>query len=111
MAAGNGQPPYKVSIPPHIRARFGPWADLAKRAGLFAEFVADLKLLDRNLLYRPVAWGDPLNDLPKSNLKMFRGMTECLLVIYAVHQVQPHVIVKDIVLRPDRPLGQAEAGV
>lgn len=108
MATGNGQPKYTVSISQTVRDRFGPWKALARSAGLFDQFLDDLKLLDRNLLYHPTTWGDPLHDLRNARLRMFRGLTDHLLVFYGVHFDQPLVIVKDIVLRPDRPMAQGE---
>jgi hypothetical protein len=109
MATGNGQPKYTVSISQTVRDRFGPWKSLAKTAGLFDQFLEDLKVLDGNLLYHPTTWGDPLHDLRNARLHMFRGMTAYLIVLYGVHFDRRLVLVKDIVLRPDRPLGQAES--
>jgi hypothetical protein len=110
MADGNGQPTYSVSIPEGVRERFKPWAAFADRFGLFDAFVADLKRLDHLLSHTPVEWGDPLRDWEHAGLRLFRGMTEHLIAVYAVHLVRRYVFVRDIVLRPDRPLGQSEAG-
>lgn len=108
MAADNGQPPYTVSVPQFLRERFRPWLELARRLGMSASYVADLKLLDRQLLYSPATWGDPLWDLPNARLQIRRGMTDHLIVIYGVHFDQPLVFVRDLVLRPGRPMANAE---
>lgn len=109
MAAGDGQPIYVVSIPAAVKGRFKPWAALAGRLHLFDEFIADLKRLDQLLLRRPMQWGDPLYDWEHAGLRLYRGLTDHLVVHFAVHLVRRHVFVRDINLRPDRPLGQAEA--
>jgi hypothetical protein len=107
MADANGQPRYNVSIPVAIRERLTAWGGPAGQLGLFDEYIADLKWVDEELTLRPAEWGDPLRDWEQAGLKLFRGMS-AHLVYYAVHLVRRYVFIRDIVLRPDRPLGQAD---
>jgi hypothetical protein len=108
MSATNGRQPYTVSTPPGIRQQFRQWGELAARLGLFREYLADLRLLNELLLYAPKRWGDPLQNFQSAKLRSYRGLTEYLVVTYAVHTERQVVFIKEVTLRSDRPLGRAE---
>jgi hypothetical protein len=108
MAGGNGQQPFTVTTPPEVRQRLRALAERAAAAGVLPEYIADLRSLDENLRYSPREWGDRLKTYPHARLRYYRRLTRFLLVLYAVHLDRPIVFVRDILLRPDRPFGQAE---
>lgn len=110
MSGGNGQQPFTVSLPPDVSQRLRAWAGAAGAAGALPEYIADLRSLNENLRYTPREWGDRLKTYPHARLRYYRRLTRFFLVLYAVHLDRPVVFVRDILLRPDQPLGGAQGG-
>ena len=107
MAMGNGIPAFRVVTPEGARAQLRDWGKVATEAGLLAAYLDDLKLLNIRLGRRPKSFGDPIYDYKNARLCLYRGLTNFLVVHYAVHVARPLVFVQSVRLRPDRPLGES----
>jgi hypothetical protein len=107
MASGNGKQPYTVSIPSEVQRLLETWAESAEQLGIRSEYIADLKVLNTNLLFHPKTWGDPLRDLDHARLTWYRGLSRFVKAEYAVHWDRRIVFVKSMMLRPDGPLGRS----
>lgn len=75
---------YPVSMSGYHRRQMLHWAEQAVQQGKLAEYLEELKLIDKQLAKNPLHWGDPQFDLNHSNIRVFRGLSKSFAVYYGV---------------------------
>ena len=100
MSASNGTPPYTVEYPQRLLDKLMRYAAIASERGILNEYTAALRFVHDRLARDPKEWGDPLKNWPGARLSGFRGKHELLVVFYAVHDEQPIVFVREILILP-----------
>lgn len=97
--------PYKVVRSELHRIKLLEWiekaADLDKRKA----FVEILQEVERRLKFDPSVWGDPIFDLRKLQLQVFRGIHKCFVVEFGVHEEQRIVFIRSYALIAGHPEG------
>src|SRR5262249_61328788 len=78
--------PYKVIHSGVIRDQLQRWAELAARAGVHAEYLGALRVIQENLERDPIGWGDPLYRARHLDLLICRRIYWFLRVTYGVHE-------------------------
>lgn len=87
--------PYWVSFLQSARERVDRCAQAASRLGIAAEYAATLRLIVDRLSTAPLTWGEPSHHYRAARLVVRNMICQRILVIYAVHEEQPIVFIKE----------------
>jgi hypothetical protein len=92
--------PYMVSFAAGLLDLIREWGGEALEFGVALEYTTALREVERELGTRPREWGDPLFDYHKLALTACQRYTPVFVIRYLVHQTQPVVFVREVVLTP-----------
>ncbi len=87
--------PFKIELTPLARAQIQRCAQEAKDRGMGHELATALREIVENLSTTPTSWGDPQVHFRHAKLRLYQRIWKRILVIYAVHEEQPVVFVKE----------------
>jgi len=99
-------PPFEFSMLERAKESILRILARATALGIRTDVERLLKHIDVELKYHPRTWGDPIRNLRTLQQVQFRGRLEPLTVYYSVHERVPMVILGDIIVAQDHPLGR-----
>jgi hypothetical protein len=103
MTADSGRP-YHVDYLHTARTRILRCADASVRLGVAKEYGATIRSIVENLSSAPLTWGDPVNDFTAAKLLLYQRIYHRILTVYAVHEGERIVFVKDCIPVLGHPL-------
>lgn len=93
--SGNGQPPfYRVSMSGETKTEIRRFHRQAVEAGNGQQFLSAYRRICNQLKQSPKVFGEPLYHLPALKLAIRMGVIIPLVVVYGVHDEQPHVFIR-----------------
>ena len=95
---------FQLSIMPSCRARIQFLAARAKSIGYGVRFAEILTSIRSQLDTNPRAWGDPNFRFHGLNLVSYLRVEEGLRIVYAVHETNPVVFLRELEPLPGHPL-------
>ncbi len=88
-------PPYKVELlqaaEAEVRRRLGE----ARRLGMARDYLATMRRIYENLTTAPHTWGEPSRRYRDAKLILRKMICDRILVVFAVHEEEPVVFVKE----------------
>jgi hypothetical protein len=97
-------PPYKVELLQSARAEIVRCSKEAQRRGIIHEYLGTLRWIYDKLTNAPHSCGEEFCRFPAAKLVLRKTLHDRILVVYAVHQEQPIVFVKECRPVLDHPL-------
>jgi hypothetical protein len=88
-------PPYKVELLPLAQAELTRCSREAQRLGIAREYLATIQRIYEKLTTIPHAWGEETRHYRAAKLVLRRMIHDRILVVFAVHEEQPVVFVKE----------------
>jgi hypothetical protein len=103
MTADPGHP-YHVDYLHPAKTRILRCVKAAVRLGVASECAATIRRIVENLSSAPVAWGDPVHYFKAAKLLQCERLYERIMTVYAVHEEERIVYVKDCIPVLGHPL-------
>jgi hypothetical protein len=101
-----GDEPFTPTYAAGVLELLRGWGLVAGRVGLWDQYLAALREVERQLRTRPREWGDPTHNFHGLAMVGYQRYTPVFIVRYAVHQTHPLVFVREVVLTPGSPLAE-----
>jgi hypothetical protein len=96
--------PYRVDYLHTARTRILRCAAAAVRLGMANEYGATIRTIVGKLSSDPLTWGDPVNDFTGAKLLLFQRVYRRIYTVYAVHEAERIVFLKDCIPVLGHPL-------
>jgi hypothetical protein len=106
MNADSGRP-YRVDYLHTARTRILRCAEAAVHLGVAREYGATIRSVVENLSSAPLIWGDPVHHFTAAKLLLFQRVYHRILTVYAVHEGERIVYIKDCIPVLGHPLESA----
>lgn len=104
MSPDPNAPRYRVDHSGVLRGHIFRLGEAWRSLGIGAAFAATLGATFAALRTRPRTWGDPFLRLDRAELTVYHRVIDRMCVVYAVHDNDRDVFIRDIVPVLDHPL-------